>query len=168
MTTTDDDRVAAFHLLEKGTLVPFRIVKEELAAGPDEAEFAVRIELLMDGEEDAEPAEVAAWGTLGFMYVLASLSFHDARPWGTSAIEYQEHDDFRVSDFLERLRFERGELHFYADYVRGRRMKTEIIVRSQGTVRLETFGRGKSAARWIARLQGKKSLEAVRLSESEA
>ena len=48
--TSDDDRLAGFELLEKGTLVPFRVVKEELTAGPDDAEFAVRIELLMDGE----------------------------------------------------------------------------------------------------------------------
>jgi len=166
--TTDNDRVAAFHLLEKGTLVPFRVVKEELTAGPDDGEFAVRIELVMDGEEECEPADVAAWGALGFMYVLAGLSFHDARPRGASELEYKARDDFRVSDFLERLRFERGELHFYADYVRGRRMKTEITVRSQGTVKLETFGRGKSAVRWLARLQGKKTLAAVQRSEGEA
>ena len=166
--TSGDDRLAALELLEKGTLVPFRVVKEELTAGPDDAEFAVRIELLMDGEEDAEPADIAAWGALGFMYVLASLSFHDARPRGSSDIDYKERDDFCVSDLLERLRFERGELRFYADYVRGRRMKTEIAVRSEGTVRLEAFGRGKSAVQWLARLQGKKKLQAVPSSEGEA
>ena len=63
---TDDNRLAAFHLLEMGTLVPFRVVKEEVTPGTDAGEFAVRIELEMNGEEEAEPADVAAWGALGF------------------------------------------------------------------------------------------------------
>jgi hypothetical protein len=166
--TTDDNRLAALHLLEMGTLVPFRVVKEEVTPGTDAGEFAVRVEMEMDGEEEAEPADVASWGAFGFMYVLASLSFHDARPRGTSEVDYQERDDFSVCDFLECLRFERGELRFYADYVRGRRMKTGITVRSEGTVTLETLGRGKSPLRWLARLQGKKPLAAVRRDERPA
>jgi len=166
---TTDNRAAGIHLLETGTLVPFRVVNEEVTLGPDEGEFAVRIELVLEDEEDAEieAEDVAAWGALGFMFVLAVLSFEDARPRGASMPEYEERDDLRVRDFLERLRFERGELHFFGDYIRGRRMKTAITVRRNGAVTLETFGRGKSAAQWLARLQGKKPLEAVRHSGGE-
>jgi len=158
---TTDDRIAAVHLLETGTFVPFKIVEQQVVSGSDAGEFGVRIGLLMDGGDEAEAADVVTWGALGFMFVLATLSFGDARPRGASAPDFKERDDLRVCDFLERVRFEEGELHFYGDYIRGRRMKTGITVRSDGSVRLETFGRGKLAARWLARLQGEKPLEAV-------
>lgn len=58
--------------------------------------------------------------------------------------KYQEKDELRLSDFIEHLRFVRGELHFDADYNRGRRLKTRIVVRSNGTMTLGTIGRGKS------------------------
>lgn len=70
-------------------------------------------------------------------------------------------DEFLVGDFLAGLRFRRGELHFDADYVRGRRMKTQARVRKDGTGTIETVGRGKSATHWIARLRGGKSLRSV-------
>jgi hypothetical protein len=58
-------------------------------------------------------------------------------------------------------RFLRGELHFDADYIRGRRVKTHIVVRSNGTCTIETVGRGKAALRWLERLRGKKHLQVV-------
>jgi hypothetical protein len=48
-----------------------------------------------------------------------------------------------------------------ADYIRGRRIKTSIAVRANGTVKLETIGRGKAVLRWLDRLQGKKLLQSV-------
>ena len=78
-----------------------------------------------------------------------------------SSADYHEKDEFTVADFIEGLRFVRGELHFYADYIRGRRIKTRIAVRANGTVRLETTGRGKAVLRWLERLQGKKLLQLV-------
>ena len=55
---------------------------------------------------------------------------------------------------MECLRFVRGELHFDADYIRGRRIKTRVAVRANGTVRLETIGRGKAALRWLEQMKG--------------
>ena len=97
----------------------------------------------------------------GFIFVLALLSFADAKPRNASVIDYQEKDELRLSDFIEHLRFVRGELHFDVDYIRGRWLKTRIVVRSNGTVTLETIGRGKSALRWLDRIQGKKPMELV-------
>jgi hypothetical protein len=57
--------------------------------------------------------------------------------------------------------FEISGLRFYADYIRGRSMKTDITVRSDGTVRLTTWGRGEAALRWLDRLKGKKLMELV-------
>jgi len=62
---------------------------------------------------------------------------------------------------MERVRFMRGELHFDADYIRGRRIKTRIVVRSNGTVTLETIGRGKAALRWLEQPKGKKLMQLV-------
>ena len=62
---------------------------------------------------------------------------------------------------MECLRFVRGELHFDADYIRGRRIKTRVAVRANGTVRLETIGRGKAALRWLEQMKGKQFLRVV-------
>lgn len=95
------------------------------------------------------------------MFVLGVLSFAEARPRNVSSVDYHKKDEFTVADFIEGLRFVRGELHFDADYIRGRRIKTRIAVRANGTVRLETTGRGKAVLRWLERLQGKEPLQLV-------
>lgn len=71
------------------------------------------------------------------MFVVGVLSFAEAKPRNASVLEYEEKDEFRLADFIERLRFVRGELRFDADYIRGRRVKTRAVVRSNGTVTLE-------------------------------
>ena len=131
--------------------------------GADEGEFALRLALSLEDEDSPEEdrADVAEWGALGFLFVIGVLSFADARPRGFSEREYVEYDEFRVSDFLATLKFRNGELHLDTDYVRGRRMKTRVAVRPDGTATLETIGRGKAALRWIARLKGEKPLRAI-------
>lgn len=62
---------------------------------------------------------------------------------------------------FECLRFVRGELHFDADYIRGRRIKTRVAVRANGTARLETIGCGKAALRWLEQMKGKQFLRVV-------
>jgi len=155
-------------LLKTGMLVSFRVVEEEVLAAPDDAEFGLRLLLKFvpeEGEneqdEDDVAEDTAEWGAFGFMFVLGLLSFGEAKPRNSSTVDYQEQDEFRLTDFIERLRFVRGELHFDADYIRGRRIKTRIAVGANGTVRLETTGRGKAALRWLERLQGKKLLQLV-------
>lgn len=93
--------------------------------------------------------------------MIGVLSFADARPRGSSEIDYVESDDFGIADLLAGLEFRNGDLHLNTDYVRGRRMKTRIVVRADGTATLETTGRGKAPVHWIARLKGEKPLRAV-------
>lgn len=91
------------------------------------------------------------------------LSFAEAKPRNASALEYEEKDEFRLADFMER--FVHGELRFDADYIRGRRIKTRIVVRSNGEATLETVGRGKAALRWAraaAREEADASCRSVR------
>jgi hypothetical protein len=53
------------------------------------------------------------------------------------------------------------KLRMYVDYLRGRCIKTTVEVASDGNVRLETVNRGKAALTWVAKLQGKKLLQAA-------
>ena len=55
----------------------------------------------------------------------------------------------------------RGSSRCAWNYVRGRRMKTRVIVRVQGTATVETQGRGKAAPNWMSRLKGDAPLRAV-------
>jgi hypothetical protein len=157
-----------YELIKTGLLVSFRIVEEEVLAAPDEAEFGMRLLLKFvaeegedDQDEDDVAEETAEWGAFGFIFVLGMLSFDEAKPRNLSSVDYREKNEFTVADFIERLRFVRGELHFDADYIRGRRIKTRVAVRANGTVRLETTGRGKAVLRWLERMQGKKLLQLV-------
>jgi hypothetical protein len=105
-----------------------------------------------------EDPDILATCSFALIYGLGVLSFADARPRGVSGMHFQEEDQWYVGDMLRHLKYEHGSLYFYADYVRGRMMKTTIEVRQDGTIRLETVNRGESAARWVATLQGKKKL----------
>ena len=157
-------QMIGYGLLKTGTLVSFRIVEEKVLEAPDEAEFGLRLQLKFvpeEGEEHDAAEDTAEWGAFGFMFVVAVLSFAEAKPRNASVIEYEEKDEFRLADFIEGLRFVRGELHFDADYIRGRRVKTRIVVRSDGSVTLETIGRGKAALRWLEQQKGKKLMQLV-------
>jgi hypothetical protein len=70
------------------------------------------------------------------------LSFGEAKPPNLSTADCHEKGEFKVADFIERLRFVLGELHFDADYIRGRRIKTRIAVHANGTMRRESIDRG--------------------------
>ncbi|SRR6266436_41656 len=161
-------RMIGYELLKTGTLVSFRIVEEEVLSAPDEAEFGLRLQLkFVPDEEDEEQDEddaaedTAEWGSFGFMFVVGVLSFAEAKPRNASVLDYEEKDEFRLADFIGCLRLVRGELRFDADYIRGRQVKTRIVVRSNGTVTLETIGRGKAALRWLEQLRGKKLMQLV-------
>lgn len=141
-------------LSERGRLVP------EL----DDAvtrEIFVRDFRLMYEEEEDENSNVIESCVWGLIYALGVLSFVDARPRGVSDMHYVEKDEWHVGDMLRHLRFERGQLRFYADYVRGRMLKTTIDIDRDGKITLETVHRGEAATRWISKLQGKKVIRLV-------
>lgn len=118
-------------------------------------------------EDEDEVSNVLGSCAWGLIFALGVLSFADARPRGDSDMHYVEKDDWRVGDMLRHLRFERGRLHFYADYVRGRMMKTTIEIDKDGTITLETVNRGEAATRWVSKLQGQKVIALVQDHASE-
>jgi len=153
-------RTSGYRLIESGTAINFQISKTEVQQCPDPAEFSLRIELDFPPDADSEETELE-WGAFGFLFVIATLSFADARPREVSVIDYVEDDEFRVEDLIECLHWEGGALKFGADYLRGRRMKTDIVLRPDGSGRLTTVGRGKAPIRWLERLQGKQKLRLI-------
>jgi hypothetical protein len=110
-----------------------------------------RIKLLID-EGDVE---ISAFG---IMYSVGLLSFLQARPAGISAIDYQEEDAWYPEDFHRHVSFRQGKLHFYADYVRGRLMKTTIEISKDGSIVIETINRGDQATQWAEFLLGKRTI----------
>ena len=158
----DTSTSAAHGLLETGTLVLFRVLDTQTELSPDKENVFVRVDQVFDDDdEDTGPEEVAEWAAFGFLFTVATLSFHDARPRGMSEIDYHPNDAFTVADFFDCLSFKHGELHLQTDYVRGRSMKTSVKIRQDGSVLLTTWGRGQSALRWLDQLQGKRRIGAV-------
>jgi len=154
---SDTERATAYRLLESAVGVPFRVVSEEVLPAPgDEAEFGMRLKLQLDDPDDpdSDVDDLVETSAFGFLFALAVLSFADARPRGYSEVEYRESDDFSVGHFLEGLSFRRGALHFMADYLHGRRIKTSLTLRPDGSVTIETVGRGKAPLRWLDHLKG--------------
>ncbi len=158
----DEEQTAAYKLLEVGTQIRFEVLETAVEPSADRESFSVRAELTLRGDDDEEePESVVERGAFGFIFVLAVLSFADARPRGQSAKDYQPRDDFMLSDFFGCLWFEGDRLHLFADYIRGRCMKTDIVVKGNGQCTVKTWGRGQEALRWLDRLQGKELLRVL-------
>lgn len=159
--TKEADRSAGLALIETGVLAQFEVTSTHVEPSPDGETSCVRIEMQLGEPGDDDSEDDVEWAAFGFMFVLALLSFLDARPRGYSEKLYVEDDELTVADFFAGLRFVRGELHLDLDYVRGRCVKTAIRVRRDGHVTLETRARGESALHWPERLKGKKLLQLV-------
>lgn len=144
-------------LIRTALAVDYEILNTKIEPG-----FEDEVHVFIDARVGSEDDDDVEWAAFGVIYALSGLSFTDARPRGASEMHYEKLDDWTVEDMLGNIKFERGELHFYADYEKGRMMKTNIIVRKDGTFTLETFNRGESATRWIPRLQGKNPLSVVK------
>ncbi len=160
-----DDIAIEYELIRDATLADIVVQNTEIVPTPAD-EKQVRIEGRLglehdEDDEDSEPSTDVEHYAFAFLFTIGALSFEDARPRGSSGIDYAEKDRWTAGDMLRHLRFEREELRFYADYVRGRCMKTKLIVRADGTFLLETVNRGETATRWIAKLQGERTLSAV-------
>ena len=149
-------------LLEVGFAASFHVVDTQVSPGPDDADFALRIELRLGETRDDQFWDDVEWVAHGFLFAIATLSFADARPRDQSVADYREQDTFTVADFFDDLRFRDGALCLYSDYVRGRRMKTDVAIRPGGEVTIQTFGRGMAAQRWLDRIQGKALLDLSR------
>ncbi len=143
------DREAGYELLSQVAGLELYDLATEYT---DRSGGIMRISFRID-EEDVETS------AFGLIFALGVMSFHDARPRGVSEMHFVEKDEWHVGDMLRHLRYEYGMLRFYADYVRGRMMKTSIEIDQDSVVKLQTVGRARVAEGWVARLQGKQKLK---------
>ncbi len=146
------EKAVEFGLLRQLVGLRIRILKNESDEQPEYSSQQLTCHV---HREDIPTA------AFGLIFALGALSFHDARPRGSSHIDYDKQDEWTIGDMLEQLRYERGQLVFDADYVRGRMMKTTVKVHSNGRVVIRTRNRHEQATRWVQRLQGKQHLRLV-------
>lgn len=140
---------AVYQLARSAALARFRILSVEGEEHPDRSWLRITCH---NHREDLP------WATIPLLHALGTLSFGDARPRGSSGIDYQDGDEWTAADLLQRLRFERGRLGLEADYVRGRMMKTTVSVDAQGRMTVEARNRHEMALRWLGSLKGRKHL----------
>ena len=140
-----------FALIEAALLTPIEMIKKE----DNKPLEHFRIECKIDEEDVSTSA-------FGLIYTLSLLSFRDARGAGYSETQFIDNDDWLALDMLSKLEFNSGGLLFYADYVRGRRMKTTITMNAEGILIIETSGRGSSVERWVLTVQGKKVISVIK------
>lgn len=148
-------------LLETGTVILFKILDTTVRACADKEEAYSTATLMILDEDEDKGYDTVEWGAFGFIYTLANLSFKDAAPRGSSDIDYIERTYLKLEDMMACLKFERGSLKFYCDYLHGRLVKTEIIVHQDGRVEIKTVCRGNALKAWLDLLQGKQKLKSV-------
>jgi hypothetical protein len=144
-------------LVRSGTCVELHMGEPVVTPVPHDTDVCIgdRVHVRAEGRIGDEEEDDVEFAALGIIFTFGALSFADATPRGNSKYDFKHGDAWTAADMLRRVRFVRGELHFYADYVRGRMMKTTVHVRKDGTFTLETVNRGEHALAWIAKLQGK-------------
>ena len=141
-----------YELTRSAALARFRICRVEGEEHPDRSWQRVTCHL---------HRQDVSWSAIPLIYRIGALSFADARPRGSSEIDYFEKDEWLFGDVLIRLRFEPRKLEFDADYVRGRMMKTTVSIRTEGELVVETRNRHEMALRWLNAIKGKKHLELI-------
>jgi hypothetical protein len=152
-----DDVEVVCELARSATVARFRILRAEGEEHPDRSWQKVTCHL---------HREDVPWAAVPLIYALGALSFGDARPRGASGVDYDEKDEWCISDTFQRLRLEGGGLVFDADYVRGRMMKTTVSVRPDGKLVVETLNRHEMASRWLQALKGKKHIRLVATADA--
>ncbi len=151
-----ETKSTAYEFLARVKLLPVRVLSSEATEEPDFSSHRLRVKILREDVED---------GALALIFAIAVLSFHDARPRGTSDIHYIDGDEWTLDDLCGHLRYSRGVLGLDTDYVRGRMMKTRVRVWPTGVIEIETTNRHQMALRWIDTLKGKRHL---RLASADA
>lgn len=135
--------------------LPWVVNERQVTLSVDGQELALSLTI---GCEDPEAIELLAFPLL---YTFANLSFCEARPMGTSEMVFSVEDSLSLPEFLQTLGYEQGCLTWYGDYIKGRRVKTELRILPIGELKVQTFGRGLGPDFWVRLIQGEKPLQVV-------
>lgn len=145
-----DDRRVGHDLLKLAVGIHLKI--DEVERFPDDgADEDVGVRLRFRVVED--DLEFLAFPIL---FTIGVQSFAQAVPVGVSEKDFEAEDEWSLPDLIEHLRYVSGRLELSTDYIRGRRMKTDVTIYPDGRVLLETRGRGSQAEGWIDVLKGEK------------
>jgi hypothetical protein len=140
-------------LLRSALALSLTVEETDITPTVDATNMVVRIRGRFGGRDGGSGGEGdESWGAIPLIFAIGALSFEDAGPRGASQDDFEPEDVWAVADLLAGIRYVRGDLHFYADYVRGRCMKTRVVVNRDGGFEIETVNRADAATRWIARL----------------
>lgn len=133
----------------------FKVIRREVKPSVDGQETVMSLTAVCIEEE---AGELLAFPLL---YALASLSFYEARPYGGSERHYSVDDHLSLREFFQTLSYEQGCLLWYGDYIKGRRVKTELRLTPQGEFTIYTVGRGLGPDFWLRILRGEKPLQVL-------
>ncbi len=144
-----DDIETVHELVRSSALARFRICAFTGEEHPDRSWQRIMCHVHRDD---------VPWAAVPLIYVVSAQSFMDARPRGSSDIDFVGEDEWRFADVLSRLRLEGRTLVLDADYVRGRMMKTTVSIEPNGKFVVETRNRHEMALRWLNAIKGKKHI----------
>jgi hypothetical protein len=133
------------------------IISNEFQERPGPEGQAYSYQKIVFQMKDEEPDLFA----FSILFTLSLMSFTYAAPRGYSEKLFIPDEEWNLDYFIQGLRYENKNLHFSADYVSGRMMKTDIDFESGGRVTIKTRNRGRGAERWLTHLQGKPHIHAV-------
>jgi hypothetical protein len=116
-----------YSLIHDARLLDFDVVGTSIEPTIGNDDFHVVIRM----KTDDDLLEKAA---LGVMFTLAMLLLHDARPRGVSGAVVRRRRQLTIADFLEDFEYRAGALYYYADYNRGRCLKTTVQIHPDGRI----------------------------------
>lgn len=145
---TDQPRVERQLIRDASRFERIAILGAKMVPTAGNTDWAVAIVLQVD-EDIIESC------AFGLVYLLGLLSFQDGPPRDSSGPPLEDDDEFTAADMLRHLAFERGKITLRVDCIRGRSVRTDVEVSSDGRVILTTVNRGYAAMRWVDRLKGK-------------
>ena len=141
------EKASTLRLLKEGMGQPVNLV-----ASRDGANFH---------EIRANLPEISVNSLIPVMFLVTTLSFLEASLPGEDPEEDRGPDGWTPADFLSHLRFDQGSLKVSLDTVRGRSVYTDVELTPKGELTIMTRGRGQSATRWLAYVEGRSHLRPV-------
>ena len=139
----NSEKASTLKLLREGMGQPVHVLENRSG----DAYHAVRARL----------PELSQSSMIPVMFLITTLAFLEAAVGEVI-------DGWTPADFLSHLRFEHSCLVVRLEVIRERAVFTEVSLSPKGELSIETRGRGQSATRWLAYVEGRTHLHRVNLS----
>jgi hypothetical protein len=153
----DIDKSLPYKLLEDTVGIALEMISNDFQELPGYEGSVNTYQKIVFQIKEEEPDLYAT----GVLYTLSLMSFSFAAPRGVSERYFVPDEQWNLGYFVQGLEYRRKSLRFYADYISGRLMKTDITFEPGGKVTLTTTNRGRGAERWLTHLQGERHSKPV-------